>query len=218
MVKGNGLVFGIGTNDSHTPVYNRDSDDNVIICPYYAKWKSRLEFCYYTPRINKQPTYKGCTVSEEWLLFSNFRSWMKGQESKLGDLSGLHLDKDFLSSEGTKVYSKDTCVFIDGKVNQFIKDSKKTRGVWPLGVHFQIKNGSFIAKCNNPFTEGEKGRYIGTYFCPIQAHKAWQERKHEYSVRLANSDYVNDTRVRDKLLTMYTPATDWLEDWTHPDE
>ena len=79
------------------------------------------------------PTYKGCSVSEEWLRFSNFKRWMEKQ-----DWDGKQLDKDILF-EGNKVYSAETCVFVTSVVNSFTSDSGAKRGEWLIGVSLGIK-------------------------------------------------------------------------------
>ena len=76
-----------------------------------------------------QPTYEGVTVCEEWHFFMRFRAWM------MQDCEGKHLDKDILF-EGNKVYSPDTCVFVDGVVNTFLNDCQPLRhGLWFVGMN-----------------------------------------------------------------------------------
>lgn len=221
------LVCGVGINDADYVVKTMEEwrEDGkrksrcIWRCHYYDRWLARIITCYDKPRQVTQPAYRGCTVSREWLTFSNFREWMVNEEVKLGDLSQLHLDKDLLSEKGNKVYSKDTCVFIPRKVNNFSKDTYAYQGKWPLGVSFSKCANKFAAECNNPLSPiTGKGKHIGLFTCPLDAHYAWQERKHEYAIMLANSVLVTDERVKHRLLTMYAPDTDWLNGWTHPDE
>ena len=99
------LVWGVGINDADYSVCPR-VDGIHINCIYYQTWQSMLERCYSSKYQAKHPTYKSCTVCEEWLHFSNFRSWMVGQNHK-----GKFLDKDILEL-GNKIYSPETCIFV----------------------------------------------------------------------------------------------------------
>ena len=116
------LVCGVGNNDSdyvvtkfETIVVNGKLKQKLIwVCPYYRVWKGMLERCYSIKYQESQPTYIGCSVTDEWLTFSAFKNWMEKQ-----NFEGMQLDKDLLI-EGNKVYSPETCVFVSGMVNNFI--------------------------------------------------------------------------------------------------
>ena len=88
------LVFGVGINDSDYEVYKYETINGkrkaTWKCPYYERWVSMLRRCYSPRSLEKYPTYKGCTVCEEWLTFSTFKKWMENQEWE-----DRHLDKDF---------------------------------------------------------------------------------------------------------------------------
>ena len=209
------LVQGVGINDANYSVLimerleerlpNGHQKQKLIwSCPYYNKWRGMLERCYSKKCKVKRPTYRGCSVWEEWLLFSNFRRWMI-----LQDWEGMQLDKDILLS-GNKIYSPETCVFISGKVNNFIIDSRGARGKHLLGCSWDKYAELFKAEVNNPF----KGKRVnlGRYETELEAHLAWKKRKHEYAIELANSKYVTDNRVRQILLTKYENHT-IVEGW-----
>ena len=109
------LVCGVGINDADYVVKKFETIGYVDgkrkrklvwTCPYHRAWESMLKRCYSAKYQERQPTYKGCTVSDDWLTFSNFRAWMIAQ-----DWEGKHLDKDLLF-EGNKIYSTETCVFV----------------------------------------------------------------------------------------------------------
>ena len=113
MVKPKRLVYGVGINDADYVVQKwetigyvngKQKQKLIWICPYYSAWKSMLKRCYSSKYQDKRPTYKGCSVSDEWLTFSVFKVWMEKQ-----DWEGKQLDKDLLF-EGNKIYSADTCV------------------------------------------------------------------------------------------------------------
>ena len=144
----NNLVYGVGINDANytvsikeeAPKVNGKQNRKLIwICPFYNRWKNMIARCYSK---TKHTTYKDVTCCEEWLTFSNFKSWMETQ-----DWRGKVLDKDFLSSKNNKVYSPETCVFIDPALNSFILDSAKSRGKYLQGVDFHKHTQKFRARC-----------------------------------------------------------------------
>lgn len=61
------LVCGFGINDAN---YNIEViiNNKKIRCPYYKRWRNMLERCYSAKHHAKYPTYKNCTVCDEWLL------------------------------------------------------------------------------------------------------------------------------------------------------
>lgn len=103
-------VFGKGINDSKDPVTFWGEDGKRKTCPFYARWTDMLRRCYCEKQLARMPAYTKATVCDEWLIFSNFKSWMEKQ-----DWEGKVLDKDFLSA--SKMYSPDNCVFIPEYVN-----------------------------------------------------------------------------------------------------
>lgn len=204
------LVQGVGNNDAGYSVLIMERLEErlpngqrkqklVWSCPYYNKWRGMLERCYSKKCEVKHPTYKECTVCKEWLLFSTFKKWMITK-----DWEGRQLDKDVLLN-GNKIYSPETCVFISGKVNNFIINSKGARGRYLIGCSWDKYAGLFKAEVNNPF----KGKRVnlGRYKTELEAHFAWKYQKHLYSCQLANSEHVTDERVRQVLLHRYENYT-----------
>ena len=69
------LVYGVGINDAdyvvqkyETIVYVNGKRKRrlVWICPFYQSWKHMLQRCYSNKFKERNPTYEGCSVSEEW--------------------------------------------------------------------------------------------------------------------------------------------------------
>lgn len=199
------LVWGVGINDADyvTQRFETTSPDRYVNgqlkqklvwrCPYYNTWKNMLKRCYSEKEKEIFPTYKGCTVSEEWKLFSNFRKWMVEQ-----DWEGMHLDKDLLI-RGNKVYSEETCVFVTEQVNAFINERGKARGECPIGVSWSKAAGKFQARCCNPFTK--KGEYFGLFVCPWEAHSVWLSKKLGHAYALAAIQ--TNPRVAKALIDRY---------------
>ena len=153
-----------------------------------------LNRCYSIKTQKRQPTYKGCSVSEEWKTFSNFREWMVVQ-----DFEGKQLDKDILF-ERNKVYSPEACVFVTKAVNMFTTDSGASRGEWLIGVYWHKPTEKFISQCSNPFTK--KQEYLGLFTCEQEAHEAWLKRKLELAHEL--SAIQTDSRVAEALIDRYS--------------
>ena len=192
-------VYGVGVNDSPEPVQRFEKVDGkkkqVWVCPYYVVWKDMLKRCYYEPYLKKKPTYIGCSVCDDWVYFMTFKAWMMSQ-----DFEGKHLDKDILF-EGNKVYSPETCRFVEARVNTFLVDSGAIRGAWPLGVYWKKDNGKFKAQCNNPFTK--KREHLGYFTDPQAAHEAWRKRKYELALALA--DLQTDPLIAQSLRLRFAP-------------
>ena len=195
------LVYGVGINDADYVVQIKETIEVngkinqklVWICPYYRVWTHMLERCYSDKLQERYPTYKGCTVSDDWHTLSKFRAWMATQEWE-----GNQLDKDILF-EGNKIYSPETCVFVTQAVNKFAIDSGAARGEWLIGVYWNKERGKFQSMCRNPF-RGEQ-EYLGLFTCEQEAHEAWARRKLELAHELA--EIQTDPRVAKALIDRY---------------
>lgn len=202
------LVYGVGVNDADyftqkfEPVgyvNGKQKQKRVWICPCYQTWKNMLKRCSEEWQ-EKYPTYRGSSVSAEWLTFSNFRKWMVEQ-----DWEGNQLDKDILF-EGNKVYSAETCVFVTPMVNTFTTDSGATRGEWLIGVCWSKEKAKFQSNCSNPFTK--KQEHLGLFTCEMEAHEAWRKRKLELAHELAAIQ--TDPRVAKALVERYSKPQEHL--------
>lgn len=191
------IVCGVGINDAAYPVtqYVKENGNYKIVwqCPFYLTWKNLIARCYSKKWLTKYPAYRGCNVCDEWLTFSNFKSWMETQ-----NWQDKALDKDLLV-QGNKIYSPDTCVFIDQKINNFTTDRANARGKYLLGVHWYKKTSKFKAQCQNPFKG--KNEHIGYFDNELDAHLAWRAKKHEHACKLA--DLCDDERLAKALRTRY---------------
>lgn len=188
------LIRGFGINDADYDV-TRYEDGKKVSCYFYQTWKNMLERCYSEKKQVERPTYRGCTVCDEWLTFSNFKAWMEQQEWR-----GKQLDKDLLK-DGNKVYCPEWCIFVDRKINSFVTDSGASRGKYMIGASWDKASNKFASNCNNPFTS--KQEKLGYFTDELQAHLAWKARKHELACELADSDLVTDPRLSEVLRTRY---------------
>jgi hypothetical protein len=114
-------IHGIGINDSEY-LTGYVENGKKIMCPYYARWHDMLTRCYSSKLKARNPTYIGCSVCPEWLLFSNFRAWMKNQ-----DWQDKQLDKDVILPSN-KIYSPETCAFITRQLNTLLNNCGTLKG------------------------------------------------------------------------------------------
>lgn len=182
-------IAGVGINNS-TYVTTRSG---CKPCPYYQKWRDMITRCFSDKFKIKHPTYRDCECCPDWIYFMNFRSWMETQDWK-----GKHLDKDLLI-KGNKIYSPDTCVFIEQGLNKFLLDNKKFEsGKLMKGVKYKKESGKYKAECNNPFGNN----YIGTFDTEKEASNAYLQKKREIATLWANKQ--TDERVANALLLMFS--------------
>jgi len=186
--KKNRFVYGVGVNDAGYTTSKMINFKNIV-CVFYNTWTNMLERCY-SPRLQaKYPTYIGCTVAEEWHLFSNFKSWMVSQ-----DWEGKQLDKDILVP-GNKLYSPETCVFVSKKVNTLFNGSHKSpQNNLPKGVRFH----KIAKKYQAGISINGKQKHLGLFDMPEQAEAAYKKARVEYITRIAITQ--PDKRVREALL------------------
>lgn len=191
------LVEGVAINDANYPVRESITINGKTVetwkCPFYQKWKSMIKRCYNHKQLERNETYKYCYVCEEWLTFSNFKSWMETQ-----DWEGKELDKDLLV-DNNKLYSEKTCVFISHSLNSAIAVRRKKSNL-KLGVH--ISKNKFVSQCERDCL-GKK-RWIGVFNTENQAHRAWVIAKLEvidYYLSKSECEKVTRglTRIRNKL-------------------
>lgn len=144
------LLFGIGVNDSWYKVYFKG-----VKCPIYLKWVNLLNRCYSDKYHKTRPTYKNCSVCEEWLTFSNFAEWMNQQ-----DWEGKHLDKDLLKPNNRE-YGPETCCFINQRLNSALLGKVKDQGDYPQGVDYRPKDNKYAVRLSK-YGKTVSGGYFKT--------------------------------------------------------
>ena len=179
------LVFGVGIYDlrgDSSHISKKTVDGKVLWhCPIYRKWLNIHKRCYSEKWLQQKPSYRGCSVCEEWKTFSNFMAWMKTQPWE-----GKQLDKDILVP-GNKVYSPETCVFVSANLNKLLNNG--TRGKYPVGVSYNKPNKSFQAE----ITKFGKKYRIGTFVTPEEAHEAYKKERSKYILEVAENLTEDDT-------------------------
>lgn len=124
------LICGHGINDANHPIYPNDKA--------YFTWKGIIERCYNEKRLEKFPTYRGCSVCEEWKRFSVFEKWF--YENFIDDNA---LDKDILV-KGNKIYSPDTCCFVPKEINNIFHSTVIKENGLPVGI--QKKGNRYVSR------------------------------------------------------------------------
>ena len=197
----NKRVCGIGINDADYNVTIHDETGKKIIwtCPYWEKWRGMLKRCYLSSYHVTNPTYVGCTVCEDWHLFSNFKSWMETQ-----DWEDKQLDKDLLVYQN-KAYSPETCCFLSSQLNQFLVKNGSRRGEYPIGVCYLIKRKQMVKEHINPYQSHisyrGKSFSLGMFNNDFEAHRAWQKAKAALAFDLSLEQ--TDERVKQGLIRVY---------------
>lgn len=126
-------VFGVGIT-ANLPT--KSSDGKTL--PEYQLWCGMLERCYSENYQNRKPTYKGCSVSDNFKDYRYFKNWCITQIGfNALDSCGrkFTLDKDILV-KGNKIYSEDTCCFVPQEINTLLTTCKSKRGEYPIGVSY----------------------------------------------------------------------------------
>jgi hypothetical protein len=189
-------IYGVGINDADYVVkkttYKNGKYEVLWQCPFYQKWIGIIKRCFDKNYHKRFPTYSKCTICDEWVYFSKFKSWMETQ-----DWEGKELDKDIIL-ENNKIYSPSTCCFLDKNINLVIATSRKNKSCM-TGVVFNKIKRKFEARCSNPFSE--KDDYLGVFDNELDAHNAWKSRKHHYACIFA--EMATDERVAKALRIRY---------------
>ena len=104
-------VYGVGYLDTNIKIPTRGTS---TIRKAYDLWANMLKRCYG----NYKKCYKGCTVDKRWHSFKNFLNSLPELEGyeKWERGENMHLDKDIKGND-TKIYSKDTCMFVAATEN-----------------------------------------------------------------------------------------------------
>lgn len=107
----------------------------------YQTWCSMFVRCYHEPSLKRSPTYRGCSVDPRWHNFQVFGDWFDENY-----IEGFVLDKD-TKIEGNRVYSPDTCMFIDPITNVVASNKRDSFS----GKLIHDEHGIVDVYCKTPF-------------------------------------------------------------------
>ena len=176
------LVYGVGVYELGEYPAKVNGKHNAA----YKCWQSMLRRIYDEPFQEKWPTYKGCTVCDDWKNYQTFAKWYWAQ--KCAGLPKTHLDKDIIK-KGNKHYCPEYCSLIPESVNTIFEKQCSVRGKYPAGVT-KIDNG-YVSRVR---ARGSRV-YLGYYKTPEEAFQAYKVAKEVEVKRVANlhKDYLDST-------------------------
>lgn len=170
----------------------------------YRVWMGIIKRC----EGKSTSSYNGTSICEEWRTYSNFKQWYESQKAE----DGWQIDKDFLSKDGNKIYSPDTCIMIPGYVNSIsgmrtkeFQNKLSIPGVTPIYESVKGK-GTLYVVCVLEFSRTNKDYQLKTRGKdPLELHKWYQENK-AIQIEKCRDYYATeryaDTRVLEKLTEM----------------
>ena len=155
--------------------------DKINRSKEYTLWKGLIERCY-NPKRRDYQMYgaKGITVCERWKCYAYFLEDIEKIEgyNKEKFLNGqLDLDKD-IKQDGVpiynKIYSLETCIFVDKHIN---RSTTKREPTPSIGI-ISMRNG-YILKTNCPVEELAKQINVKTQYITrilrgeAKSHNGW---------------------------------------------
>jgi len=146
----------------------------------YFIWFDTLKRCYDVKYLKKYPSYKGCTVCEEWHNYQNFAKWYDENYYEIPN-EKMQLDKDILV-KGNKIYSPETCVFVPQRINYIVLGRNRKRGKYPIGVYLHSDKDKFCAQSHDI---NAKMIYLGRYITPEEAFKVYKQYKEDVIKQIA---------------------------------
>ncbi len=140
-----------------------------------------------------KPTYKDCTVSENFKDFNYFHDWCLQQRGY--GLDNFELDKDILI-KGNKHYSEDACCLVPKQINMLFVFASDKKSNLPLGVSYNKSNGYYVSSVSTG--DGKIVRYSKT---PDEAFIKYKEDKEKHIKTMANKfkDSISD-KVYERLI------------------
>lgn len=158
------------------------------------KHRGMFDRCCSKDSALKYPTYKDCTISENFKDINFFHIWCLSQ---IGfENNNWHLDKDILV-KGNRVYSEDTCCFVPEEINLMLVTHKSHRGVLPIGVAYCKPFNLYQARLR----KNNKTVDLGFYCTPEEAFQTYKLEKEKHIKEVANKwkDKI-DIRVYEALM------------------
>lgn len=147
--------------------------------PQYHKWVEMFKRCYDEKYQEKKPTYKDCTVCDEWHNFQVFAKWYDDNYYNVEN-EIMCLDKDILI-KGNKMYSPNTCIFVPERINLLFTKNDASRGHLPIGVSYDNTKTKFRSRINL-YDENNKlkTKSLGTYKTPEKAFDQYKIEKEKF--------------------------------------
>jgi hypothetical protein len=145
-------IFGVG----YIGVGRHKTESDGKVSKVYSDWHHMLGRCYDEGFLAEYPTYRGCSVCEEWHNFQSFAAWYDEQPN--AGKKGFALDKDLMVL-GNKVYSPEFCSLVPHQINTLLIDCGARRGHWPVGVCYDKRSKKYVSSISKNGTLTCLGRY-----------------------------------------------------------
>ena len=157
--------------------------------PAYKTWTYMIRRCYDNSSSYHAPTYNDCIVCGEWHNFQNFAEWYDNNYYEINN-DKMQLDKDILI-KNNKVYSPDTCCFVNNVINSMFTNKKRFR-TNVIGSY--KRSGKYEVSCENTLLK--KRQYLGRYKNEEDAFMAYKNYK-EANIKSV-ADYYKE-KIPDRL-------------------
>ncbi len=168
------LILGVGFNSGGK--YKATIDGKNVKA--YRTWYNMLRRAY-CPKLHAiQPTYVGCSVTDEWLEYQNFAEWFEAHE--YSDY-GYHLDKDLLLPDN-KIYAPDYYAFVPRQLNNLLTDCGSARGQNKQGICFDKTRSKFVTYIRI----NSKLKKLGYFDSELEAYQVYKTAKEANVKRMAN--------------------------------
>ena len=189
-------VYGVGIVGLETTI---GGDGKMI--ESYQTWKNMIRRCCDKKFQDKNPTYKDCSVCEEWLYYHNFKKWYNKNYYEVGN-EKMCLDKDILI-KGNKIYSPETCIFVPKNINVLFTKSDAKRGNLPIGVCWHKRGKKYQTRCKifDITINKSKLKFLACYNTPQEAFNAYKKAKEENIRQMA--DYYKEQIPKKLYNAMY---------------
>lgn len=162
------LIMGVGYNSGG----NYKTKEHGERLKTYEIWRDMIKRCYSEKRQEKDPSYVGCSVAEEWHDYQVFAEWYNGHD--YSDMN-YQLDKDILVV-GNKVYSSDTCCLVPSEINSILTSCSRARGLLPQGVCWDKDKARYRVQMNM----NGRYKYLGLFKCVNEASDKYKTTKEAY--------------------------------------
>lgn len=179
------LIQGFGINNSTYPISYRPDKSHrskSIIDLYYSRWQTMLT------RVSnplRYPTYAGCSVSEDFRFFMDYREWCLENGLCEENRKFVEVDKDILIT-GNKVYSKLGCCIVSGEMNRLLTTSSALDTTGLLGVTRKKRSKTDFVYFARLSRNG-RCEHVGTYRSELEAHKNWQVAKAKHILEVTSN-------------------------------
>lgn len=178
----------------------------------YRYWINMMTRCYNDKdkENGNNLSYNDKYVCEEWHNFQNFAEWFDKNYYEINNES-MALDKDILV-KNNNIYSPNTCIFVNKRINNLFIKRKSARGEYPIGVVYHKRDNEFRAECSiiDKITGKKRKEKLGSYKNPEDAfYKGYKPFKEHYIKQVANEykDKIPD-KLYDAMINYKVEITD----------